>query len=359
MKKVLGHGQTAPPPAIDATRTESPKGSVGEGPSLQLGDRFSPYAASGMDLDPPRPASAIPTVVELVKALVALPGGKVLSEEERTTLTRRLATNTALSSSIRQHLHAVLETLPALPPDDQTQRIRAFIQDEEGLPKGAAMYAKGFRLRQPCAIVGPVDVPGHAFRSANAAPAELYQVTIQDHTVEVAVAYEHQDAQVSIEALADALAALPGPILRLLRLIRVEPGPNPQDPHWAKFFGMDGFRSFMTADQAGEISIYPHDLPPAHPLGLEEALIHEAGHVLSQRFWGRNDRQGDWSGWARAAAKDGLHVSAYARKALHEDFAETYLTYHLVLGTPQEGEWRKLFRARFAMLDQLVRVELE
>lgn len=359
MTKVLGHGPAGVLSAVEATTTESSQGNVRGGPAQGGGDHFSPFAAAGMNLDPPPPASEIPTAVELVKSLVALPGGKALSEEERTTLTRRLVPNTTLSNLMRQRLREVLGTLPDLSVDAQAQRIRAFIEDEEGLPKGAAIYTVGARLRQPYTILGPVDVPGHAFLSVSSAPAELYRVTIQGHSVEVAMAYEHPDAQVSIEALAQALAALPLPILRLVRTVRVEPEFNPQDQHWAQLFGMDGFRSFMTASPTGEISIYPHDLLPAHLLGLEEALIHEAGHVLSQRFWGRNELQGDWSGWAKAAAKDGLHVSAYARKSLHEDFAETYLTYHAVLGTPQEGEWRKLFRARFAMLDQLVRVDLE
>jgi hypothetical protein len=149
-------------------------------------------------------------------------------------------------------------------------------------------------------------------------------------------------------------------VLALIKRIDLNPAVNPDDAKWAadpgyaKATGGSFPGSYMTCGSDGVVSIYP--TAPEHAQSVEElsaALLHESGHAESDKAWGDSPSDKGWDPWKAAMASDGLSASKYAQAAPTEDFAETWLQYQQVRGTPREYELSKLMPARFAILKAL------
>jgi hypothetical protein len=135
--------------------------------------------------------------------------------------------------------------------------------------------------------------------------------------------------------------------------------PNQADEYWEKEYKMKDFSTYMMAGASGLIDIFPTKVRPSQS-DVDGSMIHETGHILSQRTWGGQFPAFDslfhpgWERWRKAEEKDGSHASAYAKTARIEDFSETLRLYYSVKGTPEAAEVRALMPERFKLIDELL-----
>jgi len=222
-------------------------------------------------------------------------------------------------------------------------------------------------VRLPYTMTGPTEVAAYAFES-HQAPASEYIVTVGGQTIPVMMPNPPTSPDgtvLSIDVVAQGLAALPAESRALVTTVRVSDRANSQDPLWRVAYGWsESGRSFMTCGAAGLIDIYPSapDNPQSQS-SIDGSMIHETGHALSSQRWGalpqppRDKELSPHSGWLRwqnAIAADGTTPSGYARSDMPEDFSESLRLLSAVRGTPEEAEVRALFPARFAILDELL-----
>lgn len=333
--------------------------SLARGPRFSLGN----HRDSGLpELDAPSPdlerilAAMTPSISDTVNKLNSTPGFKGLSDAERAQLTRWCSTSAPVSESIRREVRIVTEssTFTALPADQQTAALRTFLMTEQGLPAVVSIGLSDPTTSPPYELRPPVALPNHGFETSNV-DAKLYEFIAKGHHVNIVVPNSFDDNQATIDQIAKGLAALPEASLALVHSVTAQPKTNPLDAHWAEVYKHPGFRSYMTAGAAGDVTIYPSSSPTSQG-SLNGSLIHETGHTLSMRLFGTQNTEGKWVEWNNAAKTDGLHVSTYAQSSPDEDFAETLEFYQITKGTPQAAEARKLFPARFAILDSILKV---
>ena len=79
------------------------------------------------------------------------------------------------------------------------------------------------------------------------------------------------------------------------------------------------------------------------------ALAHETGHVVEFNMFANSDH----TAWDSATALDPAPVSSYAKTNAWEDFAESWSVYQAVVNSSWGQEYRRLYPARFAVMDQL------
>jgi hypothetical protein len=295
------------------------------------------------------------TIAGALNALTTNPGFKQLTTAEQALLNRRVSSTAPLSQTVRFELN-VLMGGPAFnasgSPEAQASALRTFISAEIGTPDVVASNATEPTSVPAYAISDATPAPDFAF-DAGQANATRFTVTVEGKAVNVIVADHAPDHHHTIEQVAKGLAALPAQSLALVHEVQVEPDYNPTDAHWAQVYSRPDFHSYMTAGADGDVRIYPTTIPQSQA-ALDGSLIHETGHVLSKREFGEDSTQGPkWAAWNAAAASDGTHPSQYAKSSGDEDFAESLELYQQVRGSPREAETRKLFPARFAILDEL------
>lgn len=180
-------------------------------------------------------------------------------------------------------------------------------------------------------------------------PGVRTTLVLNGHPIEIVVANTHIDFQLSLEKTIEALAALPPKNLALIKRVDIEPDRAPTDAEFAKLYGRNDFRAFMTAGSEGIVRIYPtvYEQPVA---AITATLIHETGHVMSRRLFGESPDSEKWKAWHAAAKADGISVSKYARSSDDEDFAETLLAYEAVRSSPQAEELKSMIGHRFALM---------
>lgn len=222
----------------------------------------------------------------------------------------------------------------------------------DGLIGGASPLAP--RPSASFSISKPIPAWAYPF-AAGRASARRYELRFGSQVI---LMYEPDKVppsklnRMSLEELAQNLAALPLSVRRLIRVVTLEPAPYPEDGERAKESGKRVV-AFMTASNDGVVNVYPSE-HRHNPYAVQSSLIHEAGHVLSLRAWSPVVGRSDWLAWDAARAADGLEVSDYAMTNNREDFSESFEVYHHVLNTPHEAEIRGLFPARFALIDALM-----
>jgi hypothetical protein len=331
--------------------------SSARGPAFSLGN----HPDSGMpELQPPSPdlerilAAITPSISDTLNALNTNLGFLRLDDAERAQLTRWVSTSSPVSLSIRRELRIVTESTDylAMTPEAQIETLRAFLKNEQGLPAIVSVGLSDPTTRPPFELRPPIALPNHGFETKTV-DAKRYVFTAKGHTVDIVVPDTFDDHQATIDQIAKGLAALPEASLALVHSVTAQPATNPLDAHWAEVYHHPGFRSYMTAGVAGDVTIYPSSTAVGQG-ALNGSLIHETGHTLSMRRFGPQNTAGKWVEWNSAAKADGLHVSSYAQNSPDEDFAETLELYQLSLGTPQGADARKLFPARFALLDAVL-----
>ena len=155
-----------------------------------------------------------------------------------------------------------------------------------------------------------------------------------------------------LHRVADVLALLPPEVRRNIRSLSIEPRVDTTDRG-----------TLARAGAAGDVTYYPQPSPEP-PVELGVTLMHETGHVISQRHWGAPPRDGSgrpvalqpgWRRWQSAMAADGFHTSGYAETGLEDDFAETFALYMSSRGSADMDEARQLLPNRFARIDELLR----
>jgi len=153
--------------------------------------------------------------------------------------------------------------------------------------------------------------------------------------------------------IAEALATLPLWARWQVRYVNLEPGPDPDDGYFQGKTHESTTKAAMSAGGDGGVEVYP-DPTPADREVMAAEFGHEIGHIVSQRQWGPDSDDPRWDPWRSAIRHDIIVVSKYARTSPQEDFAETFLLYLEIAGTPQEQELRPLLAHRFQLLDAIV-----
>ncbi len=304
--------------------------------------------------------------VDTLTKLAAAPGfNKLNPDEQKKFLNLVGGTNKEISAPARRELDRIFNDATIDKTNPET--FRKFLTDQPGLASVVSQNVEPGEFdarRRPYNVTGPTEVKDHSFHSGKA-DALRYEVEIDGKKVPVYMPKnpDPNETYQTIEEVAKSLAALPKVSFDSVNSVSVNPARNPDDAYWEKEYNRPGFRSYMTAGSAGDISIYPGR---ASQEVADVSLIHETGHILSKRILGENTDGGfidsvrdffgatTWNDWKEAAAKDGVSPSAYAKSSPDEDFAETLALYMKVKGTPREAEIRAIMPERFALMDQIL-----
>jgi hypothetical protein len=294
----------------------------------------------------------------VVDAVTLSSGFGTLSEPHRQQLVKVL-TGCANQLSERARLFADALTTSAefrtASAEEQGAQLESFVNEPPYLPDAYISPEIDAALKESRAVRGPGRPVQRAFRNGVAEGMD-YEVRIGEQSIAVFFETEHDAAlqHHTIEDVMTSLAALPAECRARLKFVQVNGFANPDDASWAKEFGLDAFRSYMTADVAlATIDVYPTEWV-ADPAVMACTLIHEVGHFVSAEKMGPlGDER--WKGWQDAMASDQFVVSEYAQQSPDEDFAETIIAYQLARNTPAAAELRDLMPGRFQLLDTLLK----
>lgn len=290
---------------------------------------------------------------ETVEKMVFSPGFSALSEAEQTRLLHLVGgTNTQVSGPARAALAAMMAD-PAYAnatPEVQAEKLRRFAAEQPGLEKAATNVAWNPRAAEATHSAG-TPVKDFDFPSGKA-DAIRYDVTVDGRTIPVYLPADPSKASgyvPTIDEVTRALAAMPPETRALVNEVRVDSQANPGDAEWTRRRGSPR-RAYMTAGHDGVLNIFPTDAAVSTH-SMASSMIHEAGHFLAEAKMGP-ESDPRWEKWRAAMAADGIVPSVYARDSANEDLAEMLVFYEQVRNTPQEAELRRLFPARFALLDE-------
>lgn len=188
-------------------------------------------------------------------------------------------------------------------------------------------------------------------RHSSEVAMQQHSLQIQGHSLDVLLPASDQADLPTLDEVQQALAAMPPQLLQHLKQVVVSPQPY-------RFEMPNGeMRSAnMTAHSEGKITVYPHKRDAEN---LVSTFLHELGHIQTFAHWSADQKHPGWQRWQAAMQADGIAASEYARSNASEpgveDFAESTVAYYSSLGTPAHEEYRQLFPARFALLDELAR----
>ena len=237
------------------------------------------------------------------------------------------------------------------PPEAQAAIFEDLLTSEDARPANLRVYDES----QPAAfeLDGPQRVADHEFRGATA-DADIWTCRIGDVEIPI-IAPAHPDEDEGhfhdAEEVARAIAMVPEVGRALIESVTLNPVQNPDDEFWAEEYDREGFRSYMTAGAAGEVTIYP-SRSARDETSAAASLKHEIGHTWSHQQWGHDTDDERWRPWREAMESDRVSVSNYATADPSEDVAETVQAYTATKGTPEHDEFRRLVPARFAILDE-------
>jgi hypothetical protein len=307
-------------------------------------------------LDAVRPGRLEPDHEQTLTDLASTKGFAALSAPEQDRLFQYASGTNPLSRHVQVGLGEMLleKGFKNANAAGQADQLRAFLRDQPSVPEVSSALESNFPAR-PYTFTGPVEAPGHAFPAGNA-DALRYEVEIDGQRIPVFISKDQDPSRGdyhSIDEVARGLASLPPASRALVQQVNVNGQRSPNDAYWEQVYGEPGFRSYMTAGADGIVDIYP-SAGKASQEEMNSSLIHETGHVLSNRNWGSSTDDPRWDAYKAAIASDGFVPSNYARNAPTEDFAETLVLYSMVRGTPQEAELRALMPNRFRLIDELL-----
>lgn len=293
---------------------------------------------------------------QTIEDLYLTPGFSALSKDEQLRLLDHVGgTNAQVSVPARAALQALLadRSFRDASPAEQAERLRRFQAEQPGQLGSASQVQYDVDAgRRPYTISQPVDVPDHPFRTGTA-DAVRYDVTIDGRTIPVYLPKNPDTSSgqlPSIDDVARTLAAMPAANRALVNEVHVNDQRSPDDAEWARRFGNTDHRAYMSAGADGTLNIFP-TAGAVSDSSMTTAMVHETGHFLAARIFG-GDGDPRWEAWKRAMEADGMTTTRYGRNSPNEDFAEMMAFYVQVRGTPQEAELRRLYPARFAVLDE-------
>ena len=297
----------------------------------------------------------------------ATAGFKALSQTEQDQLTLLLGSDLSFAWGESAEMAKLLAD--ATKDKTSAATFRKFLHDQPGLMGGSYWGRNVLKNLGPAKheYSAPTDAKGHDYHSGSA-DAKAYQLTIGRLTGAVftfpvfdPVARPAPPKELpTLEKLALAVSRVPPPVLALIKRIDLNPVANPDDAKWAadpgyaKASGGTFTGSYMTCGADGIVSVYPSTTDHAQSVDeLSAALLHESGHAESDTKWGDSASDKRWNPWKAAMTSDPISGSKYAQASPDEDFAETWLQYQQVRGTPREYELSRLMPARFAILKSL------
>lgn len=279
-----------------------------------------------------------------------------LPEKHANTLVNLIGGTTAVARYARTQLDALVskQTFVRANAEEQARQLTAFLADPKSLPPittGAPVLPGAPELPQ---VRGPVEVEQHQFQN-HVSPALQYEVQVGPTVTQVFVSKERPPAgafQHTIQEFSRALGRTPVETRRAIESITIDAQQNSADDHFREVYGQAFSSSYMAVTGAGQVFVFPTKEKSA-PDAIEKSLVHEVGHIMSQRYLGATLDSPGWKRWDAAIAADGVAVSQYARASKSEDFSETVAAAYGVRGTPRERQLRTLLPARYAVLREL------
>ncbi len=293
---------------------------------------------------------------KLVASVVSSPGYGGLGESEQQKLRTLISgDNRNISLPARYAASRLVDSdvFRQASSEGQTEMLRAFLKDESYLPPLVASFAQSVPPTVPYTLSEPVvsTIPS----GSSTIQLSKYKLLIDGREILVQAESLQKPGWMmhSVEEAVKGLAALPKSNRDLVQRLYLSGAPNSMDEVWAKQFNRPDFHTYMTAGAGGMVNVFPATYLQ-NAATLAASMLHETGHVLSQRKWGTGGTE-RWNAWIQAAASDGLHASQYAKESPEEDFSETLALYMSVKGSPAEAEIRALMSQRMLILDEFLK----
>ena len=299
--------------------------------------------------------------------LATSPGFQAMAPAEQAQLLRYVGgTNTELSAPARAALARDIgePEFQRATPSEQRGHLQDFVRLQPGLGQSVPASPGTWKAQTTARISTPVNVTRFEF-SSGTKPARYYEIDIDGRTVRVLESAQPHDPKLFLHTPDDvrrALEMMPKQARDQIKEIQIDSERSRWDPHWQREFKNPNHRSYMTADSAnGVVSVHPTEgrAPVEH---MASSLVHEAGHIDSFRRWTpfhsddakhRITADPQWTPWKDAMTNDRVAASSYAKNNPAEDFAESYVLYNQVKGTPREAELRNIMPERFRILDAI------
>lgn len=203
---------------------------------------------------------------------------------------------------------------------------------------------------------GTYTFPGDAKPS----PTWVYPVTVGGQTIPIIMSPSPpRQAGMSLptkDQVAQALTQLPPRQLAEIKEVVLSPQASPGDAVYQKLYKNPNHHAMATGAD-GTMTFYPQRTYEQSE--INHAMIHEGGHIFSERFWSdaknRTPAEKNFeSEWKNAIKDDGKYPSEYSKSAPKEDFSEALTMYTVTKGTPCEDAARKLYPNRYRLLDELL-----
>lgn len=289
-----------------------------------------------------------------VAAVKALPGwGKMASNNQAILENMLKGKENAVSRSVRTQLRGLQTVLSSQTDVEQAQTLTGLINAKESLPDVVSEPVTTTTIKYT--LEGPTTEKDYAFQGKTA-DAEKWVIKFEDGVNIPIVAPKAPEPGYhnhTVQQAAEAASYLPKANRSVMTTILLNAVVNPDDAYWAVQYNTPDFHSYMTAGQAGVVTIYPDKVSQSLPDEnyMRGTMIHETGHTWSYKTWGTDTTKGKWVDWQQAMDKDKVSVSGYAMNSISEDVAETIQIYVSTKGSPSFAEYRQIVPHRFEMLD--------
>lgn len=320
--------------------------------------------------------TASPDSTEVLADLYRSDAFAGLSEAEQQKVIALFGGTSGVSAKAREDL--ISDVPLSGPSSDPGRQMNIDLKDPESLREYMQYFARPvdkWRDVQPTSgvpddqrsaytVSDPVDIT-HDFASATVAnqtdslPAMEYTVTINGREIKVIIPKDldtEAHAYPTAEQIAKGLAAMPEASLEATSTVVVNPA-RPFENGAAMYANRDEQTFWINPGAANQ---------PWSQRSLDYTFLHESAHLVEQPSaysllpWAP-------PGWNQAIESDGVFPTHYASAnyietdqnhhqpslSPTEDFAEAYLIYHAVVGTPDEAQMRALMPERFKILDQM------
>ncbi len=151
------------------------------------------------------------------------------------------------------------------------------------LNKGGTVEAPEPNFNASPATIGPGTSTTHRFPGdLLGRPAVEYPVDVRGHRIQVWMPADGDAAGKnlpSVQQIGNGLGGLSDEELDRVHDVEASPNRNPEDPYWAKQYGMPDFRADARAGD-GTVTFFPES--NGGNANVDSTMIHEAGHLYAQ-----------------------------------------------------------------------------
>jgi hypothetical protein len=308
---------------------------------------------------------AVPELEEMKKCK----GYLALSADERAQLAFLVGGSTSMSLHAPAAMRKLLDDAKADKDDPAT--FRKFISGDGHLNYDIRLPGEQRMPRDPYSLSAPSEVADHPYRSGKAKANKVtVEITGKDaagavviHKIDVFEPkdfkpYKKDRVLPSVTEIAEVLAELPVDSRAAIKRVDLHPKRNPDDAYWLAQpgygAGRKDFVSHMTAGSDGIVDVFPHTANK-DVKEIETTMLHESGHVVSNKAWGDDKKDAKWDPWRDAMKKDGVNLSKYGKSSESEDFAEAWALFAPAHGKPRESEVKALIPHRVQLMEGLIK----